>query len=81
MSPKRFLSRLFFSLAVSAGWLYFSATTSYAATVATQVTDGGIAHLKGLAALQLLDLEGTQVTEAAAKRMRDSVPGVMVVRD
>jgi len=47
----------------------------------TQVTDGGIAHLKGLAALQLLDLEGTQVTEAAAKRMRDSVPGVMVVRD
>ena len=36
----------------------------------TQVTDAGLAHLKGLTALQGLDLENTQVTDAGLAHLK-----------
>jgi hypothetical protein len=37
-------------------------------------------HLKGLTALQCLDLRGTKVTDAGVGQLKKSLPNVLVTR-
>jgi hypothetical protein len=46
-----------------------------------QVTDAGLAHLRGLTGLQELDLEGCKrVTDAGLAALRKALPGCKVSR-
>ena len=43
-------------------------------------TDADLEHLKGLTALQTLDLQGTRVTDAGVEELKKSLPDVLVLR-
>ena len=43
---------------------------SYTFGYITQLTDAGLAHLKGLTNLQTLDLKGTQVSDAGLTHLK-----------
>lgn len=45
-----------------------------------QVTDAGLAHLRGLTKLQSLGLSRAQVTDAGVNELRNAVPRVRVLR-
>jgi hypothetical protein len=46
----------------------------------TQVTDAGLAHLKGLTSLVALSLSNTQVTDAGVADIQRAIPGLTIVR-
>jgi outer membrane lipoprotein-sorting protein len=45
----------------------------------TQVTDAGLKELAGLKSLQLLNLEGTDVTDAGVERLQKALPGCKIL--
>jgi hypothetical protein len=45
----------------------------------TQVSDAGLAHLRGLTELQTLDLGTTRVTAEGVKDLRKALPGCRIV--
>jgi hypothetical protein len=46
----------------------------------TQVTDAGLAHLKGLNGLKWLKLTKTSVTDAGVAKLRESLPDLKPIR-
>ena len=40
----------------------------------TQITDAGLAHLRGLTALQTLYLHDMKVTDAGVKKLQEALP-------
>ena len=40
----------------------------------TQITDAGLVHLEGMASLETLYLNGTQVSKAGVKQLRTALP-------
>jgi hypothetical protein len=61
-------------------WLdYFSHVTSVKLH-GTQVTDGGLMHLKGLTNLSGLELRGTQITDAGIKELTRALPSLSIIR-
>ena len=40
----------------------------------TQITDAGLAHLKGLTGLRQLNLEGTKITDAGLADLKKALP-------
>jgi hypothetical protein len=42
----------------------------------TQVSDAGLAHLKGLTSLSGIDLRSTWVSDAGAKELKRALPGL-----
>jgi hypothetical protein len=49
-------------------------------TESTQITDAGLEQLKGLSRLQLLDLEGTQITDEAVGDFKQAVPNCVIMK-
>ena len=43
-----------------------------------KVTDGGLAHLKGLTQLQTLSLVRTEVTDAGEKKLQEALPNCSI---
>jgi hypothetical protein len=46
----------------------------------SSVSDAGLAHLKGLAALSILTLLRTQVTDAGVKELRQALPNLRIIQ-
>ncbi len=46
----------------------------------TQLTDAGLAHLKGLTELRQFDLTGTQVTPRGVQELQQSFPNAQIIR-
>ena len=46
----------------------------------TEVTDAGLAHLKGMTGLEGLGLRGTQVTDAGVEKLQAALPKCMIFR-
>ena len=46
----------------------------------TRVTDTGLMHLKGLTNLRIVDLRGTNVTNAGAKELKRALPRLTIMR-
>jgi hypothetical protein len=44
------------------------------------ITDAGLAQLKGLTYLEVLDLKGTKVTDAGVQELQKALPRVKVQR-
>ena len=46
----------------------------------TMITDAGLAHLKGLTGLRVLDLQGTRITDAGVRALEEALPRLEVIR-
>ncbi|MFP6613293.1 MAG: hypothetical protein VB835_13365, partial [Pirellulales bacterium] len=45
----------------------------------TNITDAGLANLKGLSSLEVLYLYGTQVTDAGVEKLKQALPKCMIL--